>query len=75
MLTGTERALVRQDGPGAVPEGLVVSHIGQPVAAPPASPSLFPIMLNLAEADFTGTAAINADGTWTGNLVARGTWR
>lgn len=33
------------------------------------------INMNLAEADFTGTAAINADGTWTGNLVARGTWR
>jgi len=77
MLTGAERALVRRDGPGAVPEGLVVSHIGRVAPAPPtpAPASQFPITLNLAEADFTGTATINADGTWTGNLVARGTWR
>jgi hypothetical protein len=75
MLTGSERALVRQNGPGAVPEGLVVSHIGRVAPAPPAPASPFPITLNLAEADFTGTATINADGTWTGSLVARGTWR
>lgn len=77
MLTGAERALVRRDGPGAVPEGLVVSHIGRVAPTPPvpAPTSQFPITLNLAEASLTGTATINADGTWTGNLVARGTWR
>jgi len=66
MLTPDERVLVRQNGPQAVPAGLVLSHVGQVVAPPPPVPATSPTTISGTVAGGgTFTATLGTDGAWT----------